>query len=250
MTLDCTNLKPGDKVRLRNGIIDTVMRNDHDCVPIRLEGCAACHYPDGRWHEGKIHDLDIVEILTNPQPEMDTTTFPFSWRYRLGTLELSDFTWREPARITVNGKQYVPANPSPEPIMDRSPSLSYPLPHQPTLTVSAITNEVVAITYNGKRFTPADSWPEPITDRGPTLEDADSNGHVQRLDSDGDWMRQDWREVENFPYCGWARTSDWKPTPLDKKALTLRDLKESLATGNDPEPDTIQSAIELLEATS
>ena len=259
MTLDCTNLKPGDKVRLRNGIIDTVMRNDHDCVPIRLEGCAACHYPDGRWHEGKIHDLDIVEILTNPQPEMDTTTPTTLGSYsQLSRIlihpDRSAFIDHQGLgyikKITINGKQYVPANPSPEPIMDRSPSLSYPLPHQPTLTVSAITNEVVAITCNGKRFTPADSWPEPITDRGPTLEDADSNGHVQRLDEDGDWMRHDWDFVKANPERGWAHTSDWRPTPLDKKALTLRDLKESLATGNDPEPDTIQSAIELLEATS
>ena len=223
MTLDCTNLKPGDKVRLRNGIIDTVMRNDHDCVPIQLEGCATCHYPDGRWHEGEIHDLDIVEILANPRPEMDT--------------------------ITINGKQYIPANPSPEPIMDRSPSLSYPLLHKPSFTVSAITNEVVAITYNGKLFTPADSWPEPITDRKPELRDADVDGKVMRLDSDGDWERCSWYSVRKLPLEGWAKTSDWRPTPLDKKALTLRDLKESLAAGNDPEPDTIQSAIELLEAT-
>jgi hypothetical protein len=224
--INCTNLKPGDKVRLRNGVIATVERNDrNDRYPINLRSFTAYHRRNGRWLNYQTHPFDIVEILANPQPEMNTNTFPFSWR--------------DPARITVNGKQYTPA---------KDPSLSYPFPHMPTFTVSAMTNEVVAIIYDGKRFTPADSWPEPITDRSPTLQDANKNGEVMRLEDDGDWMRFNWTSVNSNPKRGWAKTSDWKPTPLDKKALTLRDLKEALAAGNDPEPDTIQSAIELLEA--
>lgn len=120
--------------------------------------------------------------------------------------------------------------------------------HRLTFTVSPITNEVVAITCNGKRFTPADSWPEPITDRSPTLEDANEVGDVQVLDSDGDWMRCPWDDISK-PSLGWARTSDWKPRPIDKKTLTLRDLREALRDGESPDHDTLQSAIELLEAT-
>lgn len=37
MTLDCTNLKPGDKVCLRNGSIDTVYANDKSNIPIQLK---------------------------------------------------------------------------------------------------------------------------------------------------------------------------------------------------------------------
>jgi hypothetical protein len=243
MTIDCTNLKPGDKVRLRNGDIDIVQRNDHDSVPIKLESEASFHFPDGRWRQGEVNDLDIVEILTNPEPEMDTTTLPFSWRYRLGTLELSDFTFRDPAKITINGKQYVPADRfGPTSIIQR-------FPYQHTYIVSATTNKIVAITCNGKRFTPADSWPEPITDRLPTEEDANRNGEVMRLDDDGNWIRYGWEDLREAPACGWAKTSDWKPTPLDKKALTIRDLMEAVRDGKYPDHDTLRSAIELLGAT-
>ena len=154
MTLDCTNLEPGDRVRLRNGDIETVQRNDHDTVPIKLEGRKGCHFPGGRWFGGKVNDFDIVEILAKTETThgvnqlMDTTTFPFSWRYRLGTLELSDLTFRNLAKITVNGEEYTPA----------------------------------------------------------------------------------------------------KPRPIDKKTLTLRDLREAMRAGESPDHDTLQSAIELLEA--
>jgi hypothetical protein len=159
---------------------------------------------------------------------MDTTTFPFSWKYHLGTLELSDFSWREPAKIAINGKQY----------------------YQHAYAVSTTTNEVVAITYNNKRFTLADSWPEPITDRLPTKEDGDDNGLIQYLE-DGSWSTRVW---VGGSYClpagaGWAHTPNWKPTPIDKKTLTIRDLKEAMRDGKYPDHDTLQSAIELLEAT-
>jgi hypothetical protein len=226
-------------VRLRNGSIETVvgmtgtptiyLSNGQDCYGSgEYDAYADCE-----------SDLDIVEILANPEPEMDATTFPFSWRYRLGTLELSDFTFRDPAKITINGKQYVPA---------RDPNLCHPLPHKHTYTVSPVTNEVVAITYNGKRFTPADSWPELITDRQPTEEDGDGNGLIQMFDSDGDWMRYPWDHLPKTN-LGWAHTPNWKPRPIDKKTLTIRDLKEAMRDGENPDHDTLRSAIELLEAT-
>jgi hypothetical protein len=216
MTIDCTSLKPGDKVRLRNGSIDTVAKNDADSILIRLKNEDDWHYPDGRHLCGIESEFDIVEILTNPKPKMDTTTSPLSWGLRrstLGsTLELDDFAFEDPTKIYINGKPYLPAKDS---------SLSYPLPYKHTYTVSATTNEVVAITCNGKRFTPADSWPEPITNRQPTKEDADENGLVQELDSDGDWVRYLWDRVSK-PDLGWARTSDWKPRPIDKDVITLK----------------------------
>ena len=189
-------------MRLRNGSIDTVAENNGLNVPIRLRNFVAWHYPNGRlWWHGIETDSDIVEILTNSKPEMDTTTFPFSWGCHLGTLESSDFTFRDPAKITINDK----------------------------------------------RFTPADSWPEPITDRLPTEEDANEDGDVQFLDSDGDWIRYPWNTPDID--LGWARTSDWKPRPIDKKTLTIRDLKEAMRDGENPDHDTLRSAIELLEAT-
>lgn len=154
MTLDCTNLKPGDKVRLRNGTIAPVAINEgSDATEGMLIGVIHSDYvlyfhcPDGKFHHENVdREFDIVEILTNPEPEMNTTTFPFSWRYRLGTLELSDC-------------------------------------------------------------------------------------------------------ARENPECGWAKTSDWKPRPIDKKTLTLRDLREAMRAGENPDHDTLQSAIELLEAT-
>jgi hypothetical protein len=219
MTIDCTNLKPGDKVRLRNGEIDVVAVNDGLSLPIRLEKCSDWYYPNGRRAYTSESEYDIVEILTNPKPEIDTTTFPFSWRYHLGT--------------------YVPP---------KDPNLCYPPLHKHTYTVSATTNEVVAITCDGKRFTPADSWPEPITDRLPTEKDANGDGDVQFLDSNGDWLRYPWVSVSKRG-LGWLRTSDWKPCPIDKKTLTIRNLKEAMRYGENPDNDTLQSAIELLEAT-
>jgi hypothetical protein len=251
MTLDCTNLKPGDKVRLRNGDIDIVQLNDHIKLQCRLE----CHYPNGQWLVNRTHEFDIVEILPKQRADCiliktETTygtdqpippTLPrLSWGYRLGTLELSDFTFRDPAKITINGKQYVPA---------KDPNLCHPLPYKCAYTVSATTNEVVAITCDGKRFTPADSWPEPITDRLPTKEDANEDGDVQLLDGDGDWMRHQWDDASKPDPVSWARTSDWKPRPIDKKTLTIRDLMEAVRDGKYPDHDTLQSAIELLEAT-
>jgi hypothetical protein len=108
---------------------------------------------------------------------------------------------------------------------------------------------VTEITYDGRRFTPADAWPEPITDRNPTQEDADENDCVQRLDVDGDWMTFEWTsiDVKRSNTVGWARTAKWQPKPLDKKTLTIRDLKAALRDGSEPDDDTIQSAIELLE---
>lgn len=252
MTLDCTNLKPGDKVRLRNGEIDIVTENDGLNVPIRLKKHNCWHHLNGRYRYDLKSEDDIVEILTNPEPEMDTTSLPsiiksgivFCKVYSNGTLDLKDYTFRDPAKITINGKEYVPA---------RDPNLCHPLPHKHTYTVSATTNEVVAITCDGKRFTPADSWPEPITNRAPTEEDGDKYGEVQVLDKDGNWKRYCWdeaalnRNVHLSP--NWAKTSDWKPRPIDKKTLTLRDLREAMRAGESPDHDTLQSAIELLEAT-
>ena len=241
MTSDCTNLKPGDKVRLRNGSIDTVAENDGLTLPIRLEKHSGWYCSNGkRWYRNET-EYDLAGILTNPEPEMDTTTFPFSWRYRLDTLELSDFTFRDPAKIIINGKQYVPAKDS---------NLCYLLPHKKTYITSATTNEVVAIICNGKRFTPADSWPEPITDRSPTKEDGDNNDLIQYLE-DGSWLTRAW---VGGSYClptgtGWAHTPNWKPRPIDKKTLTIYDLKKAMRDGEDPDHDTLQSAIELLEAT-
>jgi hypothetical protein len=212
MTIDCTNLKPGDNwCGILTAFLDAIS-----------------------------NEYDIVGIPANQEPEMDATTFPFSWRYRFGTLELSDFTFGDPAKITINGKQYVPA---------KDPSLCHTMPYNHTYTVSAITNEVVAITCNNKRFTPADSWPEPITNRQPTKEDADGNGLIQVLDSDGDWMRRNWHCFIDYRECGWARTSDWDLAQLTKKTLTIRDLKEAMRDGEKPDHDTLKSVIELLEAT-
>jgi hypothetical protein len=243
MTIDCTNLKPGDKVRLRDNRTFRVTEDVSDSK-IRLTTFRLHHSRFDGKHLHGCYGCDIVEILTNPEPEMDTTTFPFSWRYHLDILELSDFTFRDPAKIIINGKQYVPAKDS---------NLCYLLPHKKTYITSATTNEVVAIICNGKRFTPADSWPEPITDRDPTEEDVDKKGEVQILNSSGDWKRYTWNGAGQHFHSrfnlGWARTSDWKPRPIDKKTLTIYDLKKAMRDGEDPDHDTLQSAIELLEAT-
>jgi hypothetical protein len=257
VTLDCTNLKPGDKVRLRNGDIDVVQRNDHDSVPIKLGGEIACHFPDGRWHKGEVNDLDIVEILTNPEPEMQIS-HPRASCARLfpvvthpdGSATIDDRNLSNPAKITINGKQYVPA---------KDPSLCYPIsPITPAyvgigFTLAPITNEVIAITHNGKRFTPANSWPEPITDRDPTEEDGDKKGEVQILNSSGDWKRYAWNGAGQHFHprfnLGWARTSDWKPRPVDKKTFLLQDLKQAREAGIPVSHGALDAAIELLEAT-
>jgi hypothetical protein len=62
-------------------------------------------------------------------------------------------------------------------------------------------------------------------------------------------MCRDWDCVKDYRECGRARTSDWKPCPIDKKTLTIRDLKEVMRDGKNPDHDTLQSAIKLLEAT-
>jgi len=243
MTIDCTNLKPGDKVRLRNNDIETVtgivgsntiyLSNGQDC------------YGSGEYdvYEDCENDLDIVEILTNPEPEMDATgTKVISWRYHLGTLELSDFPNLDPARIAINGKEYVPADSVSPEVHYKSGSF--------TAVKSTDNGELLAVWHNEKRFTPADFWPEPITDRDPTEEDGDDSDLIQYLE-DGLWSTRAW---VGGSYClpagaGWAHTPNWRPRPIDKKTLTIRDLKEAMRDGENPDRDTLQSAIELLEAT-
>jgi hypothetical protein len=176
MTIDCTNLKPGDKVRLRNGSIDTVAENDGLNVPIRLEKHIAWYPPNGI-HQGGASEYDIVEILTNPKPEMNTTAPQKVY----GSVSIDYQNLGNPTKITINGIEYVRLDiVSPE-VHYRSGSFA--------VVKSAEDETVRAIWHENKRFTPADSWPEPITDRQPTKEDANEDGDVQFLDSDGDWIR-------------------------------------------------------------
>jgi hypothetical protein len=211
MTFDYTNLKPGDEVRLRNGDIETVTSVINNAKGFRVYLTNREYSADlpGHYLESSI---DIVENLTNLEPEMPVTTPKDSSVQLLPVLIHSDES------ATINDLNLV---------------------------------SLTKITINGKRFTPADSWPEPITDRCPTSEDADENGQVMRLTNDGDWVRSGWDRIKHFPACSifWARTSDWKPRPIDKKTLTIRDLKEAMRVGESPDRDTLQSAIELLEAT-
>jgi hypothetical protein len=59
MTIDCTNLKPGDMVRLRNGSIDTVAQNDRSTIPIRLKKENNWYNPDGSYCIGIETEYDI-----------------------------------------------------------------------------------------------------------------------------------------------------------------------------------------------
>jgi hypothetical protein len=82
--------------------------------------------------------------------------------------------------------------------------------------------------------------------RSPTLQDANEAGDVQLLDGDGDWMRYAWDNLKK-PNFGWARTSDWKPRPIDKKTLLLQDLKLAREAGIPVSHGALDAAIELLE---
>jgi hypothetical protein len=195
--IDIFHLQPGDKVRLRNGDIETVTRNDKDAVPILLSN-GKFYFPGGEYNSNlPSHRLDIVEILAQPE-----TTYG---------------------------------------------------PGMFSLTFSIVTTPdkgVTAIVYGDKRFTPADAWPDAINDRNPTRADGDEACCVLRLDTDGDWMTCEWDSVDVFQcnVIGWARTPKWTPQRLDKKSLTLRDLRYALRDGDRPDEDTLRSAIELLEA--
>ena len=70
-------LRPGDKVRLRNGEIATVLVNDGSAMPFQIEtphneaGAVDADRPwlhrSGRYVEVWEHDLDIVEVMESDQ---------------------------------------------------------------------------------------------------------------------------------------------------------------------------------------
>lgn len=237
MALDCTNLKPGDRVRLRNAEIRTVKENDGTEIPICLD--------DNNWYYGDgtqgydDHPRNIAEVLP-PEPP----SFLPSDRPIYNTLHLKQGMLRipsgHPMAIELNGKRYVPAD---------SPSLY--AGENFTVHMDPSGQIIKAMTIGDQHFTPADAWPDPITDRSPTKEDADPDGNVQRLDSDGDWMRVDW-DCSGLCEYGWARTSDWKPkpTPAHTREEVLDILRDNAAAERNICDDLLDSIITHLEAAN
>jgi hypothetical protein len=214
MTLDITHLKPGDKVRLRNGDIKEVTENDSSDLPLCLQG-GDWYYPGGNYYDNnKENELDIIEILPTPTPKRN----------------LRDLWVKTETAYGSN-------------LINPIPPISYI--HHPTKRLNGIR-------YQGQLFTPADAWPEPIKDRAPTKEDADPNGEVQCFSEYGDWLRYSWNSAraQDAGY-GWSHTRDWKPKPTpvytrEEVIDMVRD--EAIFHNSDVGPDLIDSILAHLGA--
>jgi hypothetical protein len=261
MTLDLSSLKPGDKVRLRNGEIRTVTKIDKsdEFLPIQLatgNGLLHWYYADGKYYDDCDDPRDIEDIIEfGPEPEPMPT--PSSVHNRVVTLDHDFFGFEHPDAINCNGKRYVPAD---------SPSL---FTGAPFALITRPGEGIIGIRYgeDDKLFTPADAWPEPIRDREPTEEDADPCGAVQWLVDEG-WILDDWNidrtECDGW-HQGWQHTSLWKPKPKpaysreellellrDSKAAAAAmgtDLRECVINEEAPDVDLLNSIITHLEAT-
>lgn len=258
MTLDCTNLKPGDRVRLRNGEIRTVQENDGTSMPIFLGDSHGWNYANGSYTgDGEEDERDIIEILP-PEPPTDCTSRDQAMararqitenlrkhmestpgtRVLSVTHDLKGF--EHPDVIDCNGKRYVPLD---------SQSFSFGAP--PFTIITHPEKGVVALRYDGIKYTPADAWPEPITDRAPTKDDADPDGNVQCLTGHGDWSRFPWDAAACRTAKGWARTSGWKPkpTPAHTREEVLDILRDNAAAERSIGADLLASIIDHLEAS-
>jgi hypothetical protein len=101
MTIDVSSLKVGDKVRLRSGLIRTVIAVDKDdeFLPIKLdsEGTSVWYFAEGKNYGDRDSELDIIDT----EPELDD----------------------EPAvRIFHEGTEFTPVDAWPKPITDRKPT--------------------------------------------------------------------------------------------------------------------------------
>ena len=106
------------------------------------------------------------------------------------------------------------------------------------------------IECNNKIYTPSDSWPEPITDRPPTEEDADKDGYVQVLGSDGLWRLDHWTLTMRCE--SWQHTANWKPPAPKLRTLkeAAKDVLEHWRCDPEGELEALMSALAIaLEAT-
>jgi hypothetical protein len=121
MTLDLSTLKPGDKVRLRNGEIRTVLKVDKNdrFLPVQISNGrgAVWYYQGGGYYEGEDcpDALDIVDIDPELEPMNESTpaNLPFKVYSKAG---------EGVVMIEYEGKDFTPADAWPEPITDRKPT--------------------------------------------------------------------------------------------------------------------------------
>ena len=116
MTIDLSNLKVGDKVRLRNGAIRTVIAVDKSdqYLPIKLDcrNTYPWYFADGKYNEYSESDLDIIDT----EPDLDDEV------YKLPTPHFVITPGKGVVRIKYAGKEFTPADAWPEPITDRAPT--------------------------------------------------------------------------------------------------------------------------------